>query len=365
MPLGRAGRAFLGAGTLVVVAAILMAAARPWSSDSGSSRLQVGGVPLEAEVIETGVGLDRGAVAGVVEWRGALVAVTSAGAVTRSPDVQRWEKVAATGFTPPGRDACRGDAVGSIAAGKELLIAVGEQYVPPEPSEEYCETRLRVWRSRDAATWEVVESVGIEDTDRVDAVMADTAGFLAFGSAPVPENEASPEHGRGVTLWRSTDGQSWERVPTEDLSKPGEYKYQSIKSIAARGTHTLAVMSTECVECFDDDVLGAFRSDGGGRWSELKLSGLDALDQANSDLIPAVAATSQGYFAFASVGEEHSDNREPAAWFSADGARWDELALDGPSPSSGSMDAAASTSRGVVALDNTRSGLVVWRVQRP
>jgi hypothetical protein len=156
---------------------------------------------------------------------------------------------------------------------------------------------------------------------------------------------------------------TWEVLRTEGLSKPGEYKYQSVNSVAVRGDGMLAAIGTECLDCFDDHVVALRRSDVVSAWQELAFSGLDAVDQANSDIVPAVAATSEGYLAFASVGEQHSEGRTPALWSSADGQRWEASELEGPSPSGGSMDAAISTSRAAVALDNTRAGLVVWRVE--
>ncbi len=133
--------------------------------------------------------------------------------------------------------------------------------------------------------------------------------------------------------------------------------------MAVRDDEMLAAIGTECVGCFDDDVVALWRSDGASAWQELRFSGLEALDQANSDIVPAIAATDQGYVAFASVGEDHGDDRTPAVWSSSDGERWEQAALVGPSPSDGSMDAAASTQHGVVALDSTLRGLVVWRVE--
>jgi hypothetical protein len=210
-----------------------------------------------------------------------------------------------------------------------------------------------------------VEPSGLAEADALDTVATDRSGFVALGYSRPPRSDDSEdeEQGRGLNLWRSADGASWETVPTEGLSKPAEYKYQFVNSVAARGDNMLAAIGTECVDCYDDDVVALWRSDGASAWQELKSSGLDALDQANSDIIPAVAATKQGYVAFASVGKDHGDDRTPALWFSIDGERWEHAALVGPSPSDGSMDAAASTRHGVVALDSTVRGLVVWRVE--
>jgi hypothetical protein len=210
----------------------------------------------------------------------------------------------------------------------------------------------------------VVEPSGLAETDRVDTVVSDATGFLAFGSSRVPESDDGEPVGRGLIVWRSIDGVTWGVLPTQGLSKPAEYKYQSVSSVALRDDRMLAATGTECIDCFDDHALAFWRSEGTEAWTELTVSGIDdALDQANTDIVPAVAATSQGYLAFASVGKEHSDDRTPALWSSPDGERWEQSELEGPSPIDGSIDVAIASSRGVVALDATRSGLVVWRVE--
>jgi hypothetical protein len=371
MPLGRAGRTgFVVGGVVAVGIAVVAGLAQPWSSPSASAGvgIRAAGGGGSTEVVETGLALGGYSIAGVAEWRGDLVAITGAGAVARSPDARRWEEVPATGFAPPERDGrdgeeCAGDAVRGLAARNGLLVAVGQRAVPPEPGDDYCDARLKLWRSSDATTWEAAEPSGLAETDHVDAVVSDAAGFLAFGSSRVADRDKDESRGRGLTVWRSSDGVTWEVLPTEGLSKPGEYKYQAVNSVAVRGERMLAAIGTECVDCYDDHVVALWRSDGVGAWQELKFSGLDALDQANSDIVPAVAATTQGYLAFASVGEEHSEDRTPALWSSTDGQEWEASELEGPSPSGGSMDAAITTSRGAVALDNTRVGLVVWRVE--
>jgi hypothetical protein len=376
MSKGRAGRRwFVGSAVVAVAIAVGAGLAQPWASDSSSGRVQTGGSfpGIETEVIETGIEL-RYSVAGIVEWRGEVIALTGGGEVVRSRDGRAWEQVAASGFSPrtraTGEDgrACAGDGVRGVAARGDLLVAIGQRAVPAEPGDEYCDTRLEVWVSTDAATWNAVEPSGLADTDTVATVVADRPGFLAFGSSRVAERAAAgeedeEEQGRGLTVWRSGDGVTWEAVPTEGLSRPTEHKYQSVNSVAVRGERMLAAAGVECVGCYDDETIALWRSDGVSTWQELTFTGLDALDQANSDIVPTAAATDDGYFAFASVGKEHSENRTPAAWFSSDGERWDERVLNGPSPSNGAMDAATSTRHGVVALDSTRAGLVVWRLE--
>jgi hypothetical protein len=370
MPLGRAGRKwFVAAAVVTACVAVGAGLAQPWASEPGAGRPPGGA--FDTDAVETDIALDYHVV-GVTELRGELVALTSGGEVVRSRNGRAWEKVTASGFTPRRRardvdgEACAGDAVRGVAAWNGLLLAVGQRAVPPEPGDEYCDARLRVWVSTDATTWNAVEPSGLAETDAVDTVVADTSGFLAFGyTRPAPSeggDEEDEEQGRGLVVWRSLDGTTWQAVPTDGLSRPTEYKYQAVNSVAVRGDRMLAAAGVECVGCFDDDVVALWRSDGEGAWQELKFSGLDALDQANSDIIPAVAATKGGYLLFASVGRDHGDDRTPALWSSADGRRWNESALTGPSPSDGAMDAATAWSRGVVALDSTRQGLVVWLV---
>ena len=377
MPLGGAGRSRLVAGAVVAAAVAFGAGiAEPWAGESGSARVPNGGASVAGvaatEVVETGITLEYH-VAGVVEWQGALVALSSGGEVVRSGDGRAWEAIPASGFASRDRarreggegEACAGDTVRGVAARNGLLVAVGARSVPPEPGDDYCDARLELWRSNDATTWEPVVPSGLAETDSIDTVVADTTGFLAFGYSRASDagDEGDEEHGRGLAVWRSHDGMAWEAVPTEDLSKPAEYKYQFVNSIAMHDDRMLAAIGTECVDCYDDDVVALWRSNGASAWEELRFSGLDALDQANSDIVPVVAATNLGYVAFASVGKDHGDNRTPAVWSSIDGERWEETELVGPSPSDGSMDAAASTRHGAVALDSTLRGLVVWRVE--
>jgi hypothetical protein len=351
--------------SLLVGAAVLVGAAQPWTDASNASVVRIGGRAFVTEVAETGVDLGDRSIAGAAGWRGEVVAVTTTGAVVRTSDAREW--VAGTAVFAGAGPQCTGAVVGGLAARDDLLVAVGYRYLPPEPGDEYCETAPMVWRSRDAQTWEALAPAGLSEQDSIDVVTTDENGFVAYGSPPFVardnENDEEDELGRGVAVWRSDDGSAWQAVLADGLSQPTRYKYQRIKSVAARAGQTLAVMSTECVGCFDDDALGAFRADDAARWSEVEPSGLQALDQANTDLIPAVAAVETGYLAFASVGAEHSDDRAPATWFSTDGERWDEVELGGPSPSGGSMDAATSTSHGVIALDSVRGELVVWRVE--
>jgi hypothetical protein len=364
MARGRAGRTWsVVACSLLVAAAVLVGAAQPWTGTSQASVVRTGGRAFEIEVTETGLDVGDRSIAGAAEWRGEIVAVTTAGAVVRTSDAREWVTGSAV-FAGAGPQ-CTGAAVGGLAARDDLLVAVGHRYLPPAPGDEYCGTAPMVWRSRDAHAWEALGQAGLSEQDSIDVVTTDANGFVAYGSprfvARDDEDDEEDELGRGVAVWRSDDGGAWETVLDDGLSQPTRYKYQSIKSVAARPGQTLAVMSTECLGCYDDDTLGAFRADDAGRWSEVEPTGLQALDQANTDLIPAVAAVETGYLAFASVGPEHSDDRAPAMWFSTDGERWDEVELEGPSPG-GSMDAATSTSHGVVALDKVRGELVVWRV---
>ena len=368
MPLGGAGRTRLVAG-VVVAAAVAFGAgvAQPWAGESRGISPGGGGA---TEVVETGIALDYH-VAGVAELQDELIAVTSGGEVVRSRDGRAWERVPASGFTPrtttrrEGGAGCAGDTVRGIAGREGLLVAVGAQSVEPDPGDEYCNAVRKIWVSSDGATWKAVEPSGLAETDSLDTVIADASGFLAFGYSRVSPaaDEGDEEQGRGITVWRSSDGVTWEPVPTEGLSKPTEYKYQFVSSIAVRDDRMLAAIGTECVGCYDDDVVALWRSDGASAWQELRFSGLEPLDQANSDIVPAVAATNQGYVAFASVGKEHGDDRTPTVWSSIDGEQWDEAELVGPSPSDGAMDAAASTRHGAFALDITVRGLVVWRVE--
>jgi hypothetical protein len=213
MPFGRAGRPWFVVGAVVAVGIAAVAGlAQPWSSESGSARVRGRGAAGAGvtEVIETGVVLEY-SVAGVVEWRGGLVVVTTAGEVVRSDDGRRWHTVPATGFTPRergGRDreACAGDSVRGVAARNGFIVAVGQRAVPPEPGDDYCDARLKLWRSTDATAWEAFEPSGPAETDLVDTVVSHTTGFLAFGSSRVPDRDEDEPQGRGLTVWVRATG---------------------------------------------------------------------------------------------------------------------------------------------------------------
>ena len=139
MPLGGAGRTWFVAGAVAAVAVAFGAGlAQPWASESGSARVSSGRASL------SGLSRDR-----------------------------------ARGEGGEG-DACAGDTVRGIAARNGLLVAVGARAVPPEPGDDYCDARLKLWRSGDATTWEPVEPSGLAVTDALDTVAADTSGFLAL-----------------------------------------------------------------------------------------------------------------------------------------------------------------------------------------
>ena len=159
----------------------------------------------------------------------------------------------------------------------------------------------------------------------------------------------------------------------DGLSDPAGYSLQAVHVVAVRGDTWLAALGTECAGCYDDFAFGLWRSDdGGATWAELDdVEGLDDIELPNSDVLPVVVATDDGFLAFgrAEVFERDEDEGQLfRVWRSDDGQRWEEVgsgeAAAAESHFSDSIDAATVTDDAVIVLYAAGNGLVVLTLNR-
>jgi len=338
---------------------------------------------LTAEVVEVDGGLES--IAGVVEWEGGLLAVDRAGTVLRAENEYDW-KVSVAKL--PGADG----GVTGLARVGDTLLAVGLSDVG-RSEDDYAFEPL-VWRSEDGRVWDEVPPTGLAEAGvsvRTHTLTTDADGFVLFGShfpprfsddEAIDEEEGDDEEveevegpppdpdAEGLVVWRSTDGGSWQRVAEDGLSDPAGYSLQAVHTVAVRGETLLAALGTECAGCYDDFAFGIWRSDdGGATWAELEdVEGLDDIELPNSDVLPVVVATADGFLAFGRADVFERDENEAAlfrVWRSDDGARWEEVgsaeARAAESHFSDSIDAATVTDDAVIALYAAENGLVVLR----
>ena len=199
-----------------------------------------------------------------------------------------------------------------VAAGPAGLIAIGYDYNPPRSACAVapCLSGPAVWRSTDGQTWERVH-VDLGPTavdtfvDPIAAIAAGPDGYVMVGHA-VDYAAAGPSLPARATAWTSRDGVAWTRASDSDDMDVGP--------------------------CFDTGET----PDCGG--------------------MNAVVATGSG---FAAVGEVRTgiDGQppQPAAWTSTDGVTWARAAISGPGGeetvnSGGFLSSVAAADFGLVAV---------------
>ena len=365
----------------LAVAIGVTVAALPACSDGGAAS---GG--LTAELVDVDGGVES--IAGVVEWEDGLLAVDRSGTVLRAENGRDWKVSVST--------LPRADGVTGLARSGDALVAVGLRDVG-RSEDDYAFEPL-VWRSGDGRVWDEVAPAGLSAPGvsvRTHTLTTDADGFVLFGSHFPPrftddetddeareEVEAEEEDveepppdpdTEGLVVWRSTDGRSWQRVAEDGLSDPAGYSLQAVHAVAVRGDTWLAALGTECAGCYDDFAFGLWRSDdGGATWAELDdVEGLDDIDLPNSDALPVVVATDDGFLAFGRAEVFERDENEAMlfrAWRSEDGERWEEIgsaeARATETDFSDSIDVATVTDDAVIALYAAANGLVVLRFAR-
>ncbi len=220
----------------------------------------------------------------------------AAAAAWWSEDGWNWERIADDTFDDPAR-------MDAVVATDDGFVAVGSAGRTGDDA--------AVWRSDDGRDWERVEG---NDDAFAGGDMSDVTGsgdgLVAVGRVRVGgEDETELEPG----IWRSSDGDEWERVEDSDL--PG----------------MAADVSLNGVTVSDDGFVGGgvrsgeaevWRSDDGTTWERVES---DAFEDGIT--VGELAASADGYVATGSAGKLGEDATE-AIWFSPDGEEWEPVDVD-------------------------------------
>jgi hypothetical protein len=206
-------------GRIVAVGGIAALAAA-WTSASGHawSSATVTPPPITGQA----------RMAAVVAWRGGYVA---GGDVEPTPSEHHavlWTSLDGTTWTPlPDEAAFDGGSVASLAAGPSRLVAVGS-VLDPSGS-----TRAAAWWSTDGRAWTATSPDASFADARMNGVTVGGPGFVAVGSA---------DDGGSAAVWTSTDGERWTRVPDGTGFGGGGLRI-AIASVAA-GPHDLVAVGS-------------------------------------------------------------------------------------------------------------------------
>lgn len=199
----------------------------------------------------------------VVEFRGSLLAfggvnggccdasfsTDTHAVVWSSADGRSWQ------LHKAGPELALG-AMSAAAASADRVVVVGTRHLASRTEEGTVDYQGAVWTSEDGQTWELVTDVpafatvvatatgfvaasnaeafpelwwsatgstwrsiaGLRDLamGRIDRLLATPIGFFGVGSSINPEAEGQPEIAVGppAAVWRSSDGESWARIPS-------------------------------------------------------------------------------------------------------------------------------------------------------
>lgn len=253
-------------------------------------------------------------------------------AAWRSTDATTWARIA-------DLPAPEGSSISAAVASGGAVVGVGTSG-----------GRAAVWRTVDGATWTLTQLAAppAGSTELLTAVAATGAGFVAGGYV---ESAMAQET---VTLWRSSDGEAWERA-----SMPSPAGSSEVTGIAAMGPSNLVAVGIAGDE--RRGMAAVWRSlDGGASWQPVSSPSF-----ATGRMVAVVAAGT----GFVAVGE-NVDQTAAAAWTSADGSSWTAAPAQPGLDNFGLqmvMTAVASTAdgTGMVAAgwrsDAGNGSAVVWR----
>lgn len=188
----------------------------------------------------------------------------SDGAVWRSPDARRWERV--------GDDDLGGEGdqeLHDVALGLDGLVAVGRDG-----------DDAAVWRSDDGGAWHRSPDDGVfggEGTQVLHAVVAFEEGFLAVGS-----DQAGAAGDQDAAVWASEDGRGWRRLDPAAFAAPGP---QSMEAVALGADRVVAVGA-------DGDQAAAWTSLDLVGWRTDRLGGgrIDDVDSADGSVVAVGSA---------------------------------------------------------------------------
>jgi len=227
-------------------------------------------------------------------------------------------------------------AVGAARVGGTMVVAANDTFMS--------DTKPVVIESTDGTRWSRVPTDGPEFAHALlDSLVAIPGGLLLVGESLDPDplcadGAAGCMPVRATLMWRSSDGQTWQLLPTRTTAPFDRVWIASIaagpKGLVAFGLHYPVVGSPENV---------VFHSPDGTSWSSA------AFPYQSSEspvvLVQQVIATSAGFVAVSGGGAD-----EATAWYSADGLSWKRASTPGGSTDP-AMQAAAG-SDGMVAYSD-------------
>lgn len=215
------------------------------------------------------------------------------GAAWRSPDGMEWTLAAGGGSGLGGPGDQR---LFDVAASGPGLIAVGVDG-----------GSAAVWRSPDGSSWErevADESVfGGPGDQRAQAIAGggSASGWVAVGDSPSGAGDSEAD----AAVWRSPDGESWERVIDDALGGPGD---QRLIDVAATASGFTAVG-------VDSGSAAAWTSADGRSWGRVDLGSGQAGPVVGDASSPALLA----------AGSTGGDGLDAVTWRSPDGKTWERV----------------------------------------
>jgi hypothetical protein len=249
----------------------------------------------------------------------------------------------------PGVEATPG-SVRAFASDGKRLVAVGTLFSTAGPS------RAAVWSSDDGEQWTMVATDSDFEDVTLHTVTASGPGFVAAGHAGKQVLPDVPRPGWKATVWSSTDGSAWTRVP--DTS---DFADAVIADLAAGRSGMVAVG-------FSQQAAGTLPS--ADCLHAISWTSADGLTWTRAPADPAlgcaqmtqIVAGGPGYVAGGTISagsRDESSTPRAQMWVSEDGLAW--TPVDGPADATRLFDMAAGPD-GLIAVGQTMAGAVgVWR----
>jgi hypothetical protein len=168
--------------------------------------------------------------------------------------------------------------------------------------------RARVWTSTDGRTWQSVPDGPAFGDGEVVAILARQSGYLAFGQL------GTVQHQTGSVAWRSGDGLAWTKIADPAL------KTALVAAAAVNPNGDLVAVGTS----LDAREAVVLRSSDGQSWERLPPEE-SRLFHGQKIRMTDIVATPGGWVA---VGDESSLQRPSGkSWLSADGEVWTKAPL--------------------------------------
>ena len=300
------------AGSVLLAAALVGCAGegQPTASPAPSPTQAAGTLPPQGPISPTSPPI-AGATASPELSPGAATSPSPAGtgagpaAATGSP----WQYLA--GF--PGEGAIE---VSSVTGTPTGFVAVGYQPMPGDGY--YGRRRGIVWRSADGIAWERVEPAEFEFAS-LDQVVLLNDQLYAFGTVSacdfVIDDACTDIAEAGWTVWRSSDGLAWSRLPQSPALKAAD-----LDGVIVGPNLLVAHGSTG-----DEQAAVVWLSADGQTWEETReLAGLDP--------IGAMASGAHGFAAIGAHFVPSLDDIEAVAAYSTDGRTFQPAQLPGSLP---------------------------------